>query len=127
MMELLDNAPYEFITNANEIEIQRLSRFVHRTFNGTDFICFVTGLRHLYSRFYSMEDALLEGMKTTGSVRDGLSYLREVFFSLPHAARNEKHFADVMGGAAGKRLNMFLRIIKVAINQNKLTHPVSTR
>ena len=109
MMELLDNAPYEFITNANEIEIQRLSRFVHRTFNGTDFICFVTGLRHLYSRFYSMEDALLEGMKTTGSVRDGLSYLREVFFSLPHAARNEKHFADVMGGAAGKRLNMFLR------------------
>ena len=31
------------------------------------------------------------------------------FFALPHASRNEKHFADVKGGAAGKRLNMFLR------------------
>lgn len=109
MMELLDNSPYEFITSASEFEIQRLSKFVHRTFNGADFISFINGLRHIYSRFNSMEDVLLEGMKTTGSVRDGLSCLREIFFYLPHAARNEKHFADVMGGAAGKRLNMFLR------------------
>jgi uncharacterized protein (TIGR02757 family) len=109
MMELLDNSPYEFITTANEVELQRLSRFVHRTFNGTDFISFINGLRHIYSRYNSMEDALLEGMKNTGSVRDGLSYLRMIFFSLPHATRNEKHFADVTGGAAGKRLNMFLR------------------
>ena len=38
-----------------------------------------------------------------------MSHLRQIFFSLPHETRNEKHFADVMGGAAGKRLNMFLR------------------
>ena len=56
-----------------------------------------------------MEDVIIQGMKTTGSVKDGLSYLRLIFFSLPHARRNEKHFADVTGGSAGKRLNMFLR------------------
>jgi len=109
MMELMDNSPYEFIMTSSEDELIRFSRFVHRTFNGTDCIYFIRGLRHIYSNYSSLEDVLIEGMKTSGSVREGLSNLRLSFFSLPHASRNEKHFADVMGGAAGKRLNMFLR------------------
>ena len=56
-----------------------------------------------------MEDLLIKGLNVNGSLKEGLSYLRQVFFSLPHARRTEKHFADVNGGAAGKRLNMFLR------------------
>jgi uncharacterized protein (TIGR02757 family) len=109
MLELMDNAPFEFIMSANESELLRFSRFVHRTFNGMDCIYFIRALRHVYSNYASMEDIMLQGMKDSGSVREGLSYLRLVFFSLPHATRNEKHFADVMRGAAGKRLNMFLR------------------
>ena len=109
MLELMDNSPHEFIMSANENELLRFTRFVHRTFNGTDCIYFLRGLRHIYSNFVSMEDVILQGMKDSGSVKDGLSYLRLTFFSLPHAIRNEKHFADVTGGAAGKRLNMFLR------------------
>jgi uncharacterized protein (TIGR02757 family) len=109
MLELMDNAPFEFIMSANESELLRFSRFVHRTFNGTDCIYFIRALRHVYSNYASMEDIILQGMKDSGSVREGLSYLRLVFFTLPHATRNEKHFADVMKGAAGKRLNMFLR------------------
>jgi uncharacterized protein (TIGR02757 family) len=109
MMELMDNSPYEFIMTASEEELMRFSRFVHRTFNGTDCIYFLRGLRHIYSGYNSMEDVVIQGMKTSGSVKEGLSFLRLTFFSLPHATRNEKHFADVMGGAAGKRLNMFLR------------------
>ena len=104
----MDNSPYEFIMTANENELLRFSRFVHRTFNGTDCIYFIKGLRHIYSNFGSMEDVMLQGMKNS-SVKEGLSHLRRIFFSLPHEIRNEKHFADVMGGAAGKRLNMFLR------------------
>jgi uncharacterized protein (TIGR02757 family) len=109
MLELLENEPYQFIRSAGEAELGRLTRFVHRTYNGTDFLYFIQGLRHIYSEYNSMEDVLLEGMKENSSVRDGLSHFRKVFFSLPHAIRNEKHFADVNGGAAGKRLNMFLR------------------
>jgi uncharacterized protein (TIGR02757 family) len=109
MLELMDNSPYEFIMSANENELLRFTRFVHRTFNGTDCIYFLRGLRYIYSNFGSMEDVILQGMKDSGSVKDGLSQLRLTFFSLPHAIRNEKHFADVTGGAAGKRLNMFLR------------------
>jgi len=109
MLELMDNTPYEFIMSASENEIYRLSGFVHRTFNGIDCMYFIKGLRYIYSNFNSMEKILLQGMKAGGSLKEGLSHLRSVFFSLPHASRNEKHFANVMGGAAGKRLNMFLR------------------
>ncbi len=109
MLELVDNVPFEFITTAGEKELGQLSTFVHRTFNGTDFIYFIKGLRYIYSIYDSMEDVLLEGMKEGGSLKEGLSHFRSVFFSLSHAPRNEKHFADVLRGAAGKRLNMFLR------------------
>jgi uncharacterized protein (TIGR02757 family) len=109
MLELMDNSPYDFIINSDEQDLLRFSRFVHRTFNGMDCVYFLRGLRHIYSTFDSMEDAVVEGMKKSGSLKEGLSHLRLIFFSLPHETRNEKHFADVMGGAAGKRLNMFLR------------------
>lgn len=109
MLELMDYSPYDFIRSSQESDLLRFSRFVHRTFNSTDIEYFITALRNIYSNYNSMEDVMVEGMKETGSVRVGLSYLRSLFFSLPHATRNEKHFADVTGGAAGKRLNMFLR------------------
>jgi uncharacterized protein (TIGR02757 family) len=109
LLERMDNVPYEFIIFAGDEELKRLSGFVHRTFNGSDCIYFIKGLRHIYSLYKSMEDAVFEGMSDTGSLKDGLSHLRSLFFTLPHASRNEKHFADVSGGAAGKRLNMFLR------------------
>ena len=109
MLELMDNSPYEFIMSVSETELLRLSGFVHRTFNGIDCMYFIKGLKHIYSNYNSMEEVLLQGMEADGSLKDGLYHLRSVFFSLPHASRNEKHFADVMGGSAGKRLNMFLR------------------
>ena len=109
MLELMDNSPYKFVMEAGEDELLRFSGFVHRTFNATDCIYFLRGLRHIYSNYGSMEEIVLQGMNASGSVKGGLSLLRETFFSLPHASRNEKHFADIRGGAAGKRLNMFLR------------------
>lgn len=114
LLEMMDNRPFDFIMSADKTDFQRVSSFVHRTFNGSDCGYFIRGLRHIYSRYSSMEDVLLEGMGNNGSVPDGLSYLRNVFFSLSHPSRIEKHFADVKRGAAGKRLNMLIRIIKVA-------------
>jgi uncharacterized protein (TIGR02757 family) len=109
LMEAMDNAPYEFVTSADDNDLKRVSRFVHRTFNGSDCLYFIKGLRHIYSEYYSIEDSVVEGMKNNGSLRDGISYLRQCFFAENHERRTEKHFADVHGGAAGKRINMFLR------------------
>ena len=109
LIDLMDNRPYEFIINAGKDELVTVSRFVHRTFNGSDCGYFIRGLKHIYSNYGSMEDVILEGMQQSGSLKEGLAYFRKIFFSLSHPARIEKHFADVMKGAAGKRLNMFLR------------------
>ena len=90
LMVAMDNNPYEFVISADKND-------------------FMKGLKEIYSDFGSIEDVILEGMKESGSLREGLSYFRKQFFSLSHEKRAEKHFADIMAGAAGKRLNMFLR------------------
>jgi uncharacterized protein (TIGR02757 family) len=109
LLEAMDNAPYEFVMSAGRDDLNRVSRFVHRTFNGTDCGYFMRGLRYIYSEFNTMEDVVLEGMSGSGSLKEGISHLREYFFCENHERRTEKHFADINGGAAGKRLNMFLR------------------
>jgi uncharacterized protein (TIGR02757 family) len=105
----MDNLPYEFVMSAGKDDLKRVSRFVHRTFNGTDCDYFMRGLRRIYTDYSSMEDLILKGMKKSESLRDGIAYLRHHFFCEKHEVRTEKHFADIAGGAAGKRLNMFLR------------------
>ncbi len=81
LLELLDDSPYEFIMSAHENELLRFGRFVHRTFNGNDCIYFIRALRHIYSSYDSMEDVILQGMKSSGSIKEGLSHLRFLFFS----------------------------------------------
>jgi uncharacterized protein (TIGR02757 family) len=109
LIELMNNSPYEFIMSAGKKELERFDKFVHRTFNGTDCRYFMTALRHIYNSCNSMEDIILDGMSNNRSVKDGISNLRNHFFELKHPARTVKHFADVKRGAAGKRINMFLR------------------
>jgi uncharacterized protein (TIGR02757 family) len=109
LLEAMDNAPYEFVMSADSNDLKRVSRFVHRTFNGTDCTYFMRGLKHIYLESGSMEDVILEGMSGSGGLKEGISHLRRYFFCHDHERRTEKHFADINGGAAGKRLNMFLR------------------
>jgi uncharacterized protein (TIGR02757 family) len=109
LIEAMGNSPYEFIMSASDQDMKRFSGFVHRTFNGRDCIYFMKGLKEIYSKHKSMEDVIVEGMDKERILRSGISSLRNIFFSLQHESRTEKHFSDIMSGAAGKRLNMFLR------------------
>jgi hypothetical protein len=61
-----------------------------------------------------MEDLIHNGMIKSGNLKDGIMFMRHHFFCEGHQSRTEKHFANLSGGAAGKRLSMFLRIFKVA-------------
>ena len=45
MVEYMDNAPADFVVNASERELERLATYVHRTFNGRDFMDFVRAMR----------------------------------------------------------------------------------
>ena len=48
MMDLMGNSPYDFVMNHSETQLESLENFVHRTFNGKDFVGFVKGLQHIY-------------------------------------------------------------------------------
>src|ERR1700709_27273 len=41
MMDLLGNAPYDFVMSHSQNDLERLENFVHRTFNGGDFSTFI--------------------------------------------------------------------------------------
>ncbi|MCQ2229412.1 MAG: TIGR02757 family protein [Bacteroidales bacterium] len=105
MMDMLDNSPYEYVTQATDADLKMLESFVYRTFQADDLPGMVRGLRSIYA------DGGLECLMTPRegeSVREGIARFRSAM--LPHLSqRTYKHVADVAGGAAGKRLNMFLR------------------
>lgn len=109
LMQKMGNTPHSFITEAPEDEFELFSDFVYRTFNGVDCVSFMRALRNLYLSYNSMEDIIAEGMSEDGELTSGIRHLRKRFFSECHQVRTEKHFADISSGAAGKRLNMFLR------------------
>ena len=109
LLGFMDTNPHDFVINAGPSDLKRLEGFVHRTFNGQDCIGFMRGLKKVYSENESMEEVIALGMKADGSLISGLSELRRLFFSADHERRSEKHFADMLSGAAGKKLLMFLR------------------
>ncbi|WP_318344863.1 TIGR02757 family protein [Flagellimonas baculiformis] len=108
LMELLDNAPYDFIVNHTEDDLEKLAPFVHRTFNGADLGYFVTSLKNIYTNHGGLEDVFTQN-QTTDSMQHSISKFKEVFFELPHLARTTKHISDPNKGSAAKRINMFLR------------------
>ena len=108
-MDMMGNDPYDYILNADDVDLEDLSEFYYRTFKGVDCIFFMKSLRNIYRKYDSMEEVLLEGLKSGATWKEAIAGFRNIFFSTPHEARSEKHFADVNRGAAGKRLNMFFR------------------
>ena len=50
MMTIMGNSPYDFINNANEKQIDRIS-FVHRTFNSYDLKFFIYSLKNIYLKY----------------------------------------------------------------------------
>ncbi|MBU2526857.1 MAG: TIGR02757 family protein [Bacteroidetes bacterium] len=108
MMQLMENSPYDFVMHHQKQDLQPLSSFVHRTFNGNDLICFVQNLKKFYLRFSSMEDVFLANA-TSESLQPSIHAFKQVFFNTDYAGRSQKHVSDPLKGSAAKRINMFLR------------------
>ncbi|ESU28437.1 hypothetical protein FLJC2902T_17980 [Flavobacterium limnosediminis JC2902] len=108
MMQLMGNAPYDFIMSHNEANLERLSTFVHRTFNGQDFIGFVKSLQHIYNNHNGLE-AVFAKNQEMNSMQKSISEFKKVFFEIDHLPRTKKHISDPMNGSAAKRINMYLR------------------
>ena len=107
-MALMDHAPYDFVKNHQEDDLEKLQHFVHRTFNGQDLIQFVKSLRHIYENLGGLEDVFTTNIDKK-SIQPAISKFKEAFFEIPHEVRTMKHISDPLKGSAAKRINMYLR------------------
>jgi uncharacterized protein (TIGR02757 family) len=107
LFEWMDNDPHSFIVNHEESERIRFVGFVHRTFNDTDALYFLTFLQNYYQNNDTLENAFIP---TDGNMESGLNQFKHMFFDNPYApARTRKHVSAPATGSTCKRLNMFLR------------------
>jgi uncharacterized protein (TIGR02757 family) len=119
LMQLMDNAPYQFCLNHDLLDLKRLLGFKHRTFNTTDLLYFVEFLKHHYSNnkslesaFFNKKNSLLSSpfLPPLGEIEGALNYFHNYFFSLENSpARTVKHIASPQKRSTCKRLNMYLR------------------
>jgi uncharacterized protein (TIGR02757 family) len=108
MMELLGNSPYDFIINHKEHHLNSLNNFVHRTFNSTDFVCFIKALQHIYNHHNGLE-AIFSTYARADSLQTAIHHFKTIFFEIKHPSRTQKHISDPKKNSAAKRINMFLR------------------
>ena len=108
MMELMDNAPFDFIMQSSGKDHERLQSFVHRTFNGGDLLVYLQGLRRVYQSFDTLE-ALFLPRSTEENLGPAIDRFRKTILETPHEPRFAKHIASPQKGSASKRLIMFLR------------------
>ena len=108
LMELLDHSPYDFVQNHSEKELEKLERFVHRTFNGRDLIYFIKAFQHIY-REHQGPETIFRKYSNEESLQPAIHEFKKIFFELPHEKRTEKHVSDPLKNSAAKRINMFLR------------------
>lgn len=106
MMDLMGNSPFDFVMSHSESQLKSSENFVHRTFNGQDFVGFIKGLQHIYQNHNGLE-AVFSNENLT--MQHTISKFKQLFFEAPHLARTEKHISDPLNGSAAKRINMYLR------------------
>ena len=105
MMKLMGDSPFDFTMSANEEQLERLSDFVHRTFNGTDFKQFVLSLRNIYEKHQGLEQVFTQHQGKS-DLQETISTFKEIFFEIPHEERTLKHVSDPKKNSAAKRINM---------------------
>ncbi len=108
IMEMMDLSPFDFIKNHSKMDLKPLSRFVHRTFNGTDLVFFVLSLKNIYINHGGLEKLFIPN-NINDNMSKVINQMKSIFFSISHKHRTRKHISDPLKGSAAKRINMFLR------------------
>lgn len=108
LMQLLDNAPFDFVLNHSSTDLEKLQIFVHRTFNGDDCIQFIKSLQHIYKKHGGLETVFSKHSEKN-SLQKSISEFKSTFFEIEHLQRTQKHVSDPIKNSAAKRINMYLR------------------
>jgi len=110
MMAVLGNSPFDFVLNHSESDLESLKSFVHRTFNGLDFIQFVKSLKHIYTTHNGLESVFAKHAKED-TLQESIHYFKQYFFEIEHLQRTEKHISDPLKNSAAKRINIKVCVI----------------
>lgn len=108
MMDLMGNAPYDFVMSHSENDLEQLESFVHRTFNAQDFASFIRSLKHVYQNHGGLE-TVFNKYQELESMQKSIHEFKKIFFEVPHQYRTQKHISDPLNNSAAKRINMYLR------------------
>jgi uncharacterized protein (TIGR02757 family) len=63
LMDLMDNAPHDFILHHSDSDLKRFLNFKHRTFNPTDLLFIIQRLKDIYQEADTLEKALYHRIK----------------------------------------------------------------
>jgi len=105
ILKIMDYAPHDFILNHTQSDLDRTAGFVHRTFNSLDLQFFFKSLQNIYRNHGGLETAFLQKAGSENSI----SNFKQLFFSINHEKRTQKHIADPLKKSTAKRINMYLR------------------
>lgn len=111
LMDLMDGAPYQFITGHVEKDRKLFLQFKHRTLQPDDVIFLVGVLQKFYTSQESLEEAFAGHMSATDDdVFNALKGFHDMIFDQEHVMeRTRKHISTPVRKSSCKRLNMFLR------------------
>jgi uncharacterized protein (TIGR02757 family) len=112
LMDLMDNAPHDFILHHSDSDLKRFLNFKHRTFNPTDLLFIIQRLKDIYQEADTLEQAFVPQNKgkELNDVKSYLEHFHNFMFDADYAPmRSRKHIATPVRGSACKRLNMYLR------------------
>ena len=110
LMDWMGHSPHDFILNHKDTDLKPFVHFVHRTFNATDLLYFISFLQWHYKQHNSLEDAFVSAKKyANDTVEEALTHFHDYFFSIEHPQRTKKHISTPARRSACKRINMYLR------------------
>ena len=109
LLTMMDNDPHRFILDHRPADLRSIQNFKHRTFNGTDTLCFIESLKSMYSQRDSLEHFFMIP-RSEKTIESGLRNFHDQFFSLQDLPdRTRKHLATPARKSTCKRMNMYLR------------------
>lgn len=113
LVQLMDNAPYDFCLHHGNEDLKKIEKFCHRTFNDTDLLYFVSFFKFHYLKHTSLESAFFNNQtihQSKNVIENSLNYFYQYFFSMEDVPnRTKKHIASPQKNSTCKRLNMYLR------------------
>ena len=106
IVEKMDFAPFDFIQNFKDEDLEIFNDFKHRTFNNIDLKYFLKSLKNIYKNHNGLEAAF---SLQPENMKENIAHFRSIFFETTGETRTQKHVSNTLKGSSAKRINMYLR------------------